>query len=69
MLRSLLFTVVDCGLEPRIASESSDSGEIRVEKIKNLIRESRYSIHDISRMEAIKRGHTSFSPFLLRFSL
>lgn len=56
MLRALLFTVVDCGFEPRIASESSDSGEIRIEKIKNLIRESRYSIHDISRMEALKKG-------------
>lgn len=56
MLRALLFTVVYCGFEPRIASERSDSLEIRLEKIKHLIRESRYSIHDISRMEIVKEG-------------
>ncbi|HWP91684.1 MAG TPA: hypothetical protein VNN20_05760 [Thermodesulfobacteriota bacterium] len=56
MLRALLFTVVECGFVPRIASESSDSGEIRVEKIKNFIKKSRYSIHDISRMEASRKG-------------
>ena len=56
MLRALLFSVIDCGLEPRIATERGDSGEVRVEKIKELIRQSRYSIHDISRMEALKEG-------------
>ena len=56
MLRALLFTVIDCGLEPRIATERGDSGEVRVEKIKDLIRQSRYSIHDISRMEALNEG-------------
>jgi len=51
LLRALIFTIIDCSLNPRIASESSDSGEARVEKIKSLIRESCYSIHDISRMQ------------------
>lgn len=50
LLRALLFTVIDCDLEPRIASESAHSGEPRIEKIKRLIRESFYSIHDISRI-------------------
>jgi len=54
LLRALLFVVIDCGFEPRIASESIDSGEIRVEKIKNLIKASRYSIHDLSRMETLR---------------
>jgi len=56
MLRVLLFTVIDCGFEPRIATERGDSGEVRIEKIKDLIKQSRYSIHDISRMEALKEG-------------
>lgn len=56
MLRALIFTVLDCGFEPRIASERQDSGQIRVSKIKDLIRESCYSIHDISRMEPLKNG-------------
>lgn len=56
MLQALIFTIVDCGFEPRIASERSDSGESRMEKIKKLIKESRYSIHDISRMEALREG-------------
>lgn len=56
MLQAMLFTLLYCGLEPRIASESSDSLKIRLDKIKNLIKESRYSIHDLCRMEAEKKG-------------
>ena len=56
LLKPLLFAVIDCGLEPRLASERSDSGEERIKKIKEMIRESRYSIHDLSRMEPIKIG-------------
>lgn len=51
LLEALLFTVIECGLEPRIASETSDSGEVRIEKVKRLVRASRYSVHDISRIE------------------
>jgi len=56
LLKPLLFTVIECGLEPRIASERSDSGEERIKKIRELITECRYSIHDLSRMEPIKAG-------------
>jgi hypothetical protein len=52
LLRPLLFTILYCGLNPRIALESSDSGEVRINKICTLIRESRYSIHDLSRLQA-----------------
>ena len=52
LLRPLLFTIVDLGFQPRIASERSDAGEIRINKICDLIRGSRYSIHDISRLRA-----------------
>jgi hypothetical protein len=56
MLRVLIFTVIQCGFRPRIATERSDSGEVRIKKIVSLIGESKFSIHDISRMEALKIG-------------
>lgn len=52
LLRPLLFTVLYLGYKPRIASERSDSGENRLDKICQLIRESKYSIHDLSRLKA-----------------
>jgi hypothetical protein len=56
MLRPLLFTIISLGLRPRIALESLDSGEPRIEKVLRLIRESRFGIHDLSRMEATRRN-------------
>jgi hypothetical protein len=67
LLRPLLFTVTSLGFVVRIASERSNSAEARLEKIVELIRESRYSIHDISRLRARKRG--DFSRFNLPFEL
>lgn len=55
-LRPLLFTVLYLGLEPRIALERTDSGELRLTKIVELIRASKYSIHDLSRSEAAQAG-------------
>lgn len=56
LLRPLLFVVIYCGLRPRIATERADSGEVRIQKIIGLIKESKYSIHDISRIEPLKDG-------------
>jgi hypothetical protein len=56
LLRPLLFTVLFLNFNPRIASERFDSGEARINKICELIKGSRYSIHDISRMRSRKRG-------------
>lgn len=56
LLRPLLFTIIYLGFNPRIASESSDSGELRISKICELIGRSKYSIHDLSRLRARKRG-------------
>lgn len=56
MLRVLIFTVVHCGFIPRIATERADSGEVRIKKISGIIGESRYSIHDISRIEPLTKG-------------
>lgn len=47
LLRPLLFTIVEVGFIPRIASERSDSGENRIEKISALLAGCRYSIHDL----------------------
>ncbi len=56
ILEAILFCLVDCELTPRLASERLDSGEVRLEKIVELIRASRYSIHDLSRVQAAEAG-------------
>jgi len=53
LLKPLLFSLCYIDLNPQI-SETSDSGEIRLHKIKGLIENSRYSIHDLSRMEPLR---------------
>ncbi len=52
LLRPLLFTTLYLGLTPRIALERSDSGEARVEKILELVGESKFAIHDLSRLKS-----------------
>src|SRR5215210_2568400 len=59
LLRPLLFTILYFGFNPKIASESSDSGEQRINKICELIESSRYSIHDLSRAKASKKNEFS----------
>ncbi len=54
-LRPLLFTLVSCGLEPKL-SQTKDSGRVRIQHIYDLIKSSKYSIHDLSRMKAKKVG-------------
>lgn len=56
LLRPLLFTVLYLGYTPRIASERFDSGEARINKICNLIQESKLSIHDLSRIKSSKKN-------------
>ena len=43
-------------MKPRIALERLDSGEARVAKIIELIEESKYAIHDLSKIKATKKG-------------
>ena len=52
LLRPLLFTITYLGLRPRIALEAMDAGQGRLDKIVRLIRESKFGIHDLSRIEA-----------------
>jgi hypothetical protein len=51
LLDALLFCIHDCGFLARTALEVSGSGETRLDKIARIIRESRFSLHDISRVE------------------
>ena len=55
LLRPLLFTIIYLDYTPRIASENSDSGEARINKIYKLVEQSRYSIHDLSRIQSLKK--------------
>lgn len=59
LLRPLVFTILYFDYIPRIATESFDSGEIRINKILKLIKESKYSIHDLSRIQSSKAKEIS----------
>ncbi|HAJ78216.1 MAG TPA: hypothetical protein DCO75_00465 [Fibrobacteres bacterium] len=63
LLRPLLFTLLYSGFIPRIALESSDSSITRISKIVDLITQSRYAIHDISRCQSTGKGE------LFRFNM
>ena len=51
LLHAGVFAVHHCGFLARSAQEVEDGGEVRIGKIKRIIRECRYGIHDISRVE------------------
>ncbi len=59
LLRVIIFVTKTIGLTPRLASERADSGEVRLQKIKELIEESKYSVHDLSRCQASQPGEYS----------
>lgn len=59
LLRPLLFTVIYLGFTPKIALERSDSGESRLIKICEFIADSKYSIHDLSRMKPSQKEKLS----------
>ncbi|MBO6792963.1 MAG: hypothetical protein JJ895_03560 [Balneolaceae bacterium] len=67
LLKPLFFTVISCGFKPRIASERLDSGEVRLDKIKNLILECRFGIHDLSRCKS--KDKDEYSRFNMPFEL
>lgn len=56
ILQAMLFCAVYLKFNPRFAAESNDSGENRLQKIQGLIESSKYSIHDLSRCQARKKG-------------
>ena len=55
LLRPLLFTLLYFKLEPRI-SQTESSATVRIDQIKQHIRYSKFSIHDLSRSKPGKKG-------------
>lgn len=56
ILQAILFCVIDLGFTPRIATERNDGAENRLDKICGLIETSQFSVHDLSRAQAGKKG-------------
>jgi len=67
LFRAILFAVYACSYRPRCALEISDSGQNRLEKIKNIIGQCKYGIHDISFMTLDKA--TGLPRFNMSFEL
>ena len=51
LFEAVVFTVFYCGYVPRCALEISNSGQVRMEKLFQLIEACQFGIHDISRTE------------------
>jgi hypothetical protein len=56
MLQAVTFCVTDLDFFPRLAPENADNAANRLDRIVELIRESRYAIHDLSRCKAGRKG-------------
>lgn len=57
IFEALIFAVHDCGFIARTTLEVEDATEVRIQKLYQLITESKYGIHDISRTSLDKRNH------------
>jgi hypothetical protein len=55
LFRPLIFTIIYFGLEPKL-SQTLSSSSIRINQIKDHIRNSKFGIHDLSRSKALKKG-------------
>jgi hypothetical protein len=66
LFEALVFTIAACGYRARCALEESESGDIRLDKLVELIRESPRSIHDLSRIEV---GDNDLPRFNMPFEL
>lgn len=50
--QAITYAVYRSGFKPRCARENDDGGEVRIDKICRIIRESHYGVHDISKTES-----------------
>lgn len=48
LLKPITYVIIKNGLVPRLSLEVSDSGQARLEKITDIIKSCKYSIHDLS---------------------
>jgi hypothetical protein len=56
LLKPMLFIIVKNGFTPRLSLELSDSGEIRLQKITEIIKSCKFSIHDLSLVKSKEIG-------------
>lgn len=54
LLKPMMYILIKSGLNPRLALEISDSGQVRLEKITGIIKGCKYSIHDLSIVKSKK---------------
>jgi hypothetical protein len=54
LLEAIIFCVVYFGFTPRLANERLEDGENRLDKIIEMIRGSKYSVHDLSRCKVAR---------------
>ncbi len=53
IFNSILYTVHRCGFILRCSKEFSESSSVRIDNIISLIKESKYAIHDLSRVSTV----------------
>ncbi|NIA14502.1 MAG: hypothetical protein GWP08_10500 [Nitrospiraceae bacterium] len=51
IFQAIVFAVLDGGFQPRCSLEDDDGSLVRETKLLDLIKECRYAIHDISRVQ------------------
>lgn len=56
LLQAIAFCIVDLGFFPRLAPENADNSASRLERIVDLIRNSKFGIHDLSRCKSRSAG-------------
>ena len=54
ILKPILYVLIKNGLSPRLSLEVSDSGQVRLQKITEIIKSCKYSIHDLSIVKSKK---------------
>lgn len=54
LLKPMLYLIIKNGYNPRLSLEVSDSGEVRLKKITEIIKSCKSSIHDLSLVKAKK---------------
>lgn len=54
ILKPILYVIVRNGFYPRLSLEVSDSGQVRLQKITEIIKSCKYSIHDLSIVKSKK---------------
>jgi hypothetical protein len=66
LFEAAIFTIRFLEFTPRSALETSDGKETRIDRLKRIISECRFGIHDLSRVELSKDGFPRFNmPFEL----